>query len=298
MKKQLIIAAVAATMSVSALADISITGAASATFTATDFDASGTANTNRYAQDTDITITGTHGDTTVTASIDLSDTGNAAVGEIAMKTTLMGVDITITDDTNTTVGVEGTNIGTELIAVTTIAGVTLTFEDSNANKNGSLKAAMTIAGLDVSHKQAQTSKTTEVGGDMGGITATYKNVANQAASADTSSIVVSGSAGGVDLTVSSFQADASAAAWLDKDGDSAAASESNNGTEIKATMDLGGNSVTVTSSNFSQNSTAKVDKLTIAGTRALASGADLTATFTNDDVNNKSSVALKIAVSF
>ena len=82
MKKQLLIAASAATMSVSALADISITGAASATWTHTDFDAAATANTNVYAQDFDITITGTSGATTATVSLDIEDTDNVVAGEV------------------------------------------------------------------------------------------------------------------------------------------------------------------------------------------------------------------------
>jgi len=295
MKKQLLIAAVAATMSVQALADISITGAASATFTATDFDATSTANTNVYAQDTDITITGTSGGTTVSTTIDLSDTSNAAVGEVKMTTSLMGIDITITDDTNTSYKA-GDNV--EFIAVTDMMGVTLTYEDSNANRNGSIKAAMTMAGLDVSYKLGQTSQTTSVGGDMAGLTATYENVSNDGANKDTSSIIVTGSAGGVDLSVKSYTAEIAAAATMDHD--STTGKESNQGTILAATMDLGGNSVTVTSTDvgLSSSATTIADKLTIAATRALASGADLTATFTNDTTNAKSSVALKIAVSF
>jgi len=301
MKKQLLIAAVAATMSAQALADISITGAASATFTATDFDATATQNTNVYAQDTDITITGTSGDTTVSTSIDLSDTGGASVGEVKMTTTLMGVDITITDDTSA--GNASTNASmanVEFIASTDIAGITLTYEDSNTNRNGSIKAAMTIAGLDVSVKQAATATTTTVGGDMAGLTATYTNVSNDGVSKDTSSIVVSGSAGGVDLSVKSYSAESAAAATMDHDGDSNGYLDSNKGTILAATMDLGGNSVTVTSTDVQQSTSTSTisDKVSIAATRALASGADLTATFTNDTTKAKSTVALKIAVSF
>lgn len=295
MKKQLLIGAVASTMSVAALADISITGAASATWTHTDFDAAATANTNEYAQDTDITITGTTGDTTVSTSIDLNASGTteANVGDITMSTTLMGMDVTVVDD--------GGVIDFKL--VTDIAGVTLTFEDNNSNANGSVQGAMDIAGATVTVKQAETATTTTVTGDMGGITGTYKNVSNDGANKDTSSISITGSALGSTLTVSSYSGESSAAAWVDLDGDTAENNDSTDGTVIKLTTDLGGNSVTITSTNSDVNGAQSdggtgEDKTVIAGSRALDSGATLTATYTDDDLGDKSSVALKIAVSF
>lgn len=288
MKKQLLIAAVAATMSVSALADISITGAASAKWTHTDSDVATTANTNVYAQDLDITITGTSGATTVTATVDLGDVTNAVVGEVKMTTSLMGIDLTITDDDPTV----------EFIASTEIAGVTLTFEDSNANANGSVKGSIDVAGATVTVKQAETKTTTTVTGDMGGITGTYENVSATAANADSSKVEISGSALGSTLTVTSYSGESATAAYVDLDTDSADANESTEGTVVKLVTDLGGNSVTITSTEGQYRGTAKADRVTIEGTRALESGADLTATYTTDDYANNNSVALKIAVSF
>lgn len=303
MKKQLLIAATAATMSVSALADISITGAASATWTHTDFDTATTANTNVYAQDFDITITGTSGATTATVSLDIEDTDNVAAGEVKLTTSLMGIDLTITDD-SCTVGVGcGAGENVEFIAVTEIAGVTLTFEDSNKNGNGTLEGAIDVAGANVKVKTAETSTTTTVTGDFGGITGTYQNVSNEAANANTSKIEVSGEALGSTLTVTSYQADSAAAVWLDLDGDTGAAKESTEGNVIKLTTDIAGNSVTITSTDSSNlavqaDGTSGEDKVVIAGTRGLESGADLTATYTQDTLGSKNSIALKIAVSF
>lgn len=306
MKKQLLIAASAATMSVSALADISITGAASATWTATDFDTVGTPSTNAYAQDLDITITGTSGATTVTATLDLEDVDNATVGEVKMTTSLMGIDLTITDDKCSGTACTQNNYkqeNVELIASTEIAGVTLTFEDSNVQANGSIEGEIDIAGATVSVKQSSTATTTTVSGDMGGISGTYKNVANDGNAKDTSSIEVSGEALDSTLTITSYSSDSAAAVWVDLDGDTAATKESTDGTVIKLTTDLGGNSITITSTDSNNQGTqtdgsAGEDKVVISGTRALESGADLTATYTNDDLGSKSSVALKIAVSF
>ena len=298
MKKQLLIAATAATMSVSALADISITGAASATWTHTEFDNSATANTNVYAQDFDITVTGTSGATTATVSLDIEDVDNVAAGEVKMTTTLMGIDLTITDDA-TAAG--GENV--EFVANTEIAGVELEFGDSNTNANGYVEGSLDVAGATVTVKSAETSTTTTVTGDFGGITGTYQNVANDAVNSDTAKIEVSGSALGSTLTVTSYSADSAAANWLDLDGDTAAAKESTEGNVIKLTTDIAGNSVTITSTDSTNlgtqtNGSAGEDKVVIAGTRALESGADLTATYTADDLGSRNSVALKIAVSF
>ena len=294
MKKQLITAAVAATMSVSALADISITGAASMTWTTTDHDDASIANTQEYANDMDITITGTSGGTTAAVSIDISD-DLVSAGDVVVTTSVAGVSLEMTED--------GGALALEA-ALPAIAGVTLTFNDSNANSNGSIKAAMTIAGLDVSVTKSATATDSSVGGDLGGVTVTYTNDANEGANKDTNSIAVSGDVGGVALALTSRSADASAGGTWDADGsgEASGSKESNQGTEMSATMDLGGNSITVTSINADQNGAAKVDTLAIEGTRTLDSGVLLTATYTNDDsaetTNNNSSLALKLSVTF
>jgi len=288
MKKQLLTAAVAATMSVSALADISITGAASMTWTMTDHDTASIPNTQVYANDMDITITGTSGGTTATASIDISD-DLVSAGDVVVTTSVAGVSLEMTEDAGA--------LALEAV-LPAIAGVTLTFNDSNANSNGSIKAAMTIAGLDASVTKAATATKSSIGGDLGGITVTYANNANDAANSDTNSLAVSGDVGGVALALTSYQGSSASAAWLDMDGDAAAANESDNGTAMSATMDLGGNSITVSSNNFSLINTVTVDETVISGTRALDSGATLTGTYTRDELALSRAVALKISVTF
>lgn len=298
MKKQLLIAATAATMSVSALADISITGAASATWTHTDFDAAATANTNVYAQDFDITITGTSGATTGTVSLDIEDSDNVVAGEVALTTSLMGIDLTITDDTctGTTACVGGENV--ELIAETEIAGVTLTFADSNASSNGSLEGAIDVADANVAVKVAGDTTKTTVTGDFGGLTGKYVNFSGATDNTDYATIEVSGSALGSTVTVTNHSGESSTAAFLNLDGDAAAALESSDAAIIKLVTDVAGNSVTLESIDANLNGQDTVDKRKISATRALESGADLTATYTDDNKAKKSSIALKIAVSF
>jgi ABC-type proline/glycine betaine transport system substrate-binding protein len=96
MKKQLLIAAVAATMSVSAMADISIAGSAKVNYTTTDFDGTA-ANTNKFSREMDLKITGKSGDTTIVMNFgdldnvsdqpDLEDAYvSTSIGDVSIKT--------------------------------------------------------------------------------------------------------------------------------------------------------------------------------------------------------------------
>ena len=69
MKKQLLIAAVAATMASASMADISITGAGMAKFVTTDTAGTGT-DSHVTSQEMDLKVTGKHGDTTVVMAFD------------------------------------------------------------------------------------------------------------------------------------------------------------------------------------------------------------------------------------
>jgi len=78
MKKQIVAAAVAATMSAVALADISITGAAKVNYTNVDV-AGSTPDTNKFTQETDLKIKGKNGDTEVVINLGGNGLDNTAV---------------------------------------------------------------------------------------------------------------------------------------------------------------------------------------------------------------------------
>jgi hypothetical protein len=94
MKKQIIAAAVAATVSSVALADISITGTTKVNYNYEDFDNGTTANT--AVTEHNLTLTGKNGDTTVVMNVEADNRGDAGldledvylttkVGDIALK---------------------------------------------------------------------------------------------------------------------------------------------------------------------------------------------------------------------
>jgi hypothetical protein len=73
MKKQLLIAAVAATMATVSIADVSITGGAKINFTNTD--TTGADSVNQFNHDIDFTLAGKNGDTSVSVTVANETTG-------------------------------------------------------------------------------------------------------------------------------------------------------------------------------------------------------------------------------
>ena len=251
MKKQLMIAAVAATMmSVPAMADISIAGSSTATFT-------NTAGTNSTALDADITITGTGGGATVTATMDLEDgatnTGDNTGAELSMNAA--GVDLVVSDDS--------------LSAGMTMGAITVTY--ANASNASSIKLAMDMGGMSVSHKTSSASNVTGLSGSLAGFDASFEKSTLTGASA-TTRVGLDGSVGGITLGYAK-----------NGHGDDL-------GTTVSATMDMGGNAITL----------KRVDNTTVTNSvsmgAALAGGADLTATWSNDGTADTLKVA--VAVSF
>ena len=246
MKKQLMIAAVAATMiSVPAMADISISGSSTATF-------SSTAGTNTTALDAEIVITGTGGGATVTATMDLEN-GDTDGAELSMNAA--GVDLVVSDDS--------------LSAGMTMGAITVTY--ANASNASSIKLAMDMGGMSVSHKTSSASNVTGLSGSLAGFDASFEKSTLTGASA-TTRVGLDGSVGGITLGYAK-----------NGHGDDL-------GTTVSATMDMGGNAITL----------KRVDHTVVTNSvsmgAALAGGADLTATWSNNGTADTLKVA--VAVSF
>ena len=96
MKKQLLIAAVAATMTSVAMADISIAGAAKVNFTTVDFDGT-TASTNDFKREMDLKITGKSGATTVVMNFGNDVLGAAGISaeDTYVATSIEGVSMKV-----------------------------------------------------------------------------------------------------------------------------------------------------------------------------------------------------------
>ena len=247
MKKQLMIAAVAATMiSVPAMADISISGSSTATF-------SSTAGTNTTALDAEIVITGTGGGATVTATMDLEN-GDTDGAELSMNAA--GVDLVVSDDS--------------LSAGMTMGAITVTY--SSAANVSAITLAADMGGMGISHKTGSAGSTTGLSGSLAGFDASFET--NTVGTADaTTRVGLSGAVGGISLAYSK-----------NAHGD-------DQGTTVSATMDMGGNAVTLKRLDDAGDVTNSVSM-----GAALAGGADLTATWSNDGTADTLKVA--VAVSF
>ena len=153
MKKQLLIAAVAASMTSVAMADISITGGAKVNFVYTDNGVGNAAlSTNAINHDMDWNVKGTNGDTTVSTTFS-STVAGAFVTEDTYLSTKIG-DISVKTGTwdNGNNLIRASSRGTGKISVSTsFEGVGVTFDDSE-NGNATVKLAASVSGVDAYYK--------------------------------------------------------------------------------------------------------------------------------------------------
>ena len=337
MKKQLLIAAVAATMTSAAIADISITGGMKVNYKDTDNNG---ALTNAISHETDLQITGKSGGTTVyielnndsadglagttssttTAGTDSTeDNGNFDVEDVWMKTTIAGATVKAGtwNGSDSLVSRDSDRATGKFDVRTTVSGVTVIVDGSaDANKNITFKGD--VAGVAASYKiDDEGADEYKLSTTMNGVTVAYHNVDDSDSTANTgkSSIMVSGSYQGFDLAYAQADTDTSASITGDSFfGDMAAVER---GTASGADGMVGGDDVSGFSikTNVAGNAlkarfvtidatTAALDSdiMTLTATRALASGVTVEATYTDEDsttaANDKEVLDLELAVKF
>ena len=198
MKKQLLIAAVAATMASATFADVSITGASK-------FNVKNEAT----SYSTDIMIAGKAGDTTVNYKLKLTSAG-FETETATVSTSVSGVNVKVGAwksganelDTESSAAVNRYN------ASTTMGGVKLTVEaDDDTGVDVSVSGS--IAGVSISHKESSNdSSETTIGGSFGGVDFSVNQ--EEAANGDTSTATtVSTTMSGITLKYVDINTDAS-----------------------------------------------------------------------------------------
>ena len=336
MKKQLLIAAVAATMTSAAMADISITGGMKVNYKDTDQNG---VLANALSHETDLQITGKSGDTTVyielnndsadglAAGTETTDNGNFDVEDVWMKTTIAGVAVKAGtwNGSDSIVSADSARALGKFEVSKTISGVTVIVDGagtsagtgaSDANKN--ITFTGDVAGVAASYKiDDKGADEYKLSTTMNGVTVAYHNVDDESATANTgkSSIMVSGSYQGFDLAYAQAKADTVAKISGDSFfGDMAAVER---GTGATADGMAGGDDVSGFSikTNVAGNAlmarfvtidatTAALDSdiMTLAATRALASGVTVEVTYTDEDSTtaayDKEVLDLELAVKF
>jgi len=285
MKKQLLIAAVAATFTSVAMADIAISGAVKMN-----------AKDGVYSHEADMTIAGKSGDTSVTANISLDDgatTGTKVaikVEDLYMTTSVAGVSVKMGGwrSGKSELGTTSTTVTERVNVSTTFGGLSLAYEDTGTANSTTIGGS--LAGVSISHKINQdTSTETKASGTMGGVSIAAHSK-ESAASATNTAVTLSTEVQGVTLTYVTLSNDST----ISTDGFMGAQSVTG-GTDASAfgiSTSIAGNTV-----KFKAITNGSTDTNKVIVTRALGAGATFEATYADKDLVD-ATLDLELAVKF
>ena len=291
MKKQLLIAAVAATMASVSMADVSISGGATANINS----ASGADTT--YASDIDLKIVGKAGATSATVDLEFLTTGEGTddnditndsnfVKNAYISTNVAGANIKVGDwyGSDSLLG-NGSNDNTEGLSVDyTMSGVKVQYEAQGASDSVTISG--TVGGVAISHEIFDAKTDTKFSGSAAGVAITYRKIDADANDDDQSSLEVSTEVSGV--TVSYAKVDNN----VEKASDAFFGEvDITDATGFALSTSVAGNKVTFKSLDMDNVDTNKV-----IVSRPMAGGT-FEATFADKD-GAASSVDLELKVSF
>ena len=281
MKKQLLIAAVAATMTSVAMADISISGAAKANITSVS------GSDTAYSTDIDLKVVGKVGATSATIDLETKQTsGSMDIKNAYVKTSVAGANIKVGNwyGSDSLLGNGGNDNVAQISVDYTMNGVKLQWEDQAGSDSVTISG--TVGGVKLSHEIFGSKTDTKVSTDVAGVSITYRSVDNDVDTSDMSSLELSTTVSGVKLAYATVDANASHSsdAFF---GDTTFTDASG----VSATMALAGNNVTVKSYDRDD-----VDTMKYIINRPMAGGT-FEATITDTD-GSDTSVDLELAVKF
>jgi hypothetical protein len=277
MKKQLLIAAVAATFTSVAIADISISGKAK--FNAKD---------GVYSHETDLKIAGKSGDTGVTVNMSLDGTG-IVLEDTYLTTKVAGVKVKMGAWRGGKSELTRTGGTTERVKVsTTFGGISLAYEDKGSSNSTTIGGS--LGGVKVSHKINQdTSTETKASGSIGGVKVSAHSKEKASGATDTA-VTLSTEVQGVTLTYVTLSNDSQILTdgFMGKQDVAAGADAQAFG--IKTS--IAGNTVAFKAIT---NGTTDTNKVIV--TRKLSAGATFEATYVDKD-GSDATLDLELAVKF
>ena len=312
MKKQLLIAAVAATMSVSAMADMSITGSANAKMNAAELSTGGTAEGS--SMNMDIDFAAKNGGTAVYAHLDIDDAGQVNgntdgttgdlngkinVDKLYMTTSIGSVNIKAGDYSSCVGSVEGvqacTTTDNSIGLSTDVAGFNVGYTKSmkDSSTNDSITLSGTVAGLGVKIKDSENTYTNySVKGDVAVGTGTgfyAEHMNRDAADSDATLVAAHTVVNGVTLKAASYEADVTGLGlntgdirplgtslvgdYHTRHADTLATIKDIKG--VGANMDIQGNNVNVVVGEYDTAALNGLDFADVVVTRKLAAGTTL-----------------------
>ena len=310
MKKQLLIAAVAATMATASMADISIKGSANIKMAGKDL-STDTFTAQSSSQNMDVDITGSNGATKVIAHLDIdnastdggTDTstygGTINVDKLYMTTAIGSVNVKAGDWSSCVGMVEGVQkcvtTDNSISLSTKVGGYTIGVSGgmSDDSATNSLAISGKVAGFDVKIKESEHTYTDiAVKGDLAIGTGTgfyVEHMNRDAADSDATLVAAHTVVNGVTLKAASYEADVTGLASNTGDirplgtslvGDyhTKYAGDLTTIKDIKgvgANMDIQGNNVNVVVGNYDTTTLNNLDFADVVVTRKLAAGTTL-----------------------
>ena len=305
MKKQLLIAAVAATMTSAAMADVSITGNAKFEYFNTQ---TSTVSTNKTNTEMNLGVKGKNGDTSVVINVEVNGHGDDQIDieDMYMTTKIGGVTVKGGDYASGTSGLlgeidEGGRANDKVTLSGSTGGVSWYAGNSGTsggstqiNGNMFVGASMDVAGWKVQAKHnSATVDSFGISGNVSGLGVRLEQKSDTAANGDVTFGNLAYSTNGIDLGYAWIDADkagkvteSDSSIFAVEMATSAGAISSATGvSQISAKTSVAGNSVTVKSGSVEKgiSATADLDFMQIAVSRPLASGATFAATYTDKD---------------
>ena len=310
MKKQLLIAAVAATMATASMADISIKGSANIKMAGKALSTDAAA-VQTSSQNMDIDITGSNGATKVFAHLDIDNAatgggietsasgGTINVDKLYMTTAIGSVNVKAGDWSSCVGMVEGvqkcTTTNNSISLSTKVGGYTVGVSGgmSNDSANNSFSVSGKVAGLDFKIKDNENTYTNiSVKGDVAVGTGTgfyVEHMNRDAADSDATLVAAHTVVNGVTLKAASYEADVTGLASntgeirplgtsLVGDYHTAHATTLVSIKDIKgvgANMDIQGNNVNVVVGEYDTAALNGLDFADVVVTRKLAAGTTL-----------------------
>ena len=306
MKKQLLIAAVAATMTSAAMADISISGNAKFEYQNVETTALAT-NTNKTNTEVNLKLRGKSGDTTVVVDVaangaDSNANGSGLVVEDQYITTKVGdVSIKAGNYASSTSGLlgeidQGGRSNNKVTLTTTLGGATVYVGNGGAstgstdftsvNNNMFAGISMDVAGMTVQAKKvSEIENAYGISGEMAGVALRLEQRQKDGANKDVTFGNVTTDVNGISLGYAWIDADANG--LVDED-DSAIFAVENAGSgdanqQLTVSTSVAGNKVTLKSGAIGFASAADQDYMQVSASRALASGATASVTYTDKE---------------
>ena len=296
MKKQLLIAAVAATMTSVAMADVSISGAAQMNINSV----SGSDTT--YTTDIDLKVTGKAGDTT--AVIDMESTGTDGVTSGTLNhgmkiknsyvaTSISGANIKVGNWYGSdSLLSNGSNDDASQISVDyTMNGVKVQYEDGTAAAGDSVTISGTVGGVSISHEIFDTKTDTKFSTTVAGVSATYRSIDSDTNAKDATSLEISTEVSGITLTYADVDANETGSAGVASDTFFGTQAGVKTATGVGVSTSMGGNKITFKAFDIND-----VDTNKLIVSRPMAGGT-FEAVFSDTD-GASSKVDLELAVKF